>query len=86
MACRSGCKTKDHESYSACLREGAPRVLYSNSAKNFDMTREKKWNAELDAYRGAVAEGIQPATTKMRDIQEAKRISDKTGQPFRADA
>lgn len=85
MACRTGCTEKTHSSYAECLRAGLPRIAYSNSAGGWDATRQKKWDAELDAYRAATAEGIQPATTKMRDIQEAKRISDQTGTAFRAD-
>lgn len=83
--CRTGCKTRDHESYAACLRAGMPRIAYCNSAGGYDATAQKKWDAELDAYRSVVAEGIQPATTKMADITAAKAISDTTGTAFRAD-
>lgn len=83
--CRTGCVTKDHKSYADCLRAGMPRIAYANSAKGMDLTKQKKWDNELDAYRSAVAEGIQPATTKMKDIEAARRISDATGQAFRAD-
>lgn len=80
--CRTGCITKDHESYAACLRDGAARVAYANSAKNQDYTAQKKWDKELDAYRAARAEGIQPEGTKMAHIEAAKRISDATGTAF----
>ena len=87
MACSSSCPAPGtHASMGECLRSKGIKVAYTNSAGGWDATRQKKWDAELDAYRAATAEGIQPATTRMHDIQEAKRISDKTGQPFRADA
>lgn len=85
MACRTGCITKDHESYAACLRDAAPRVAYCNSAGGWDYTRQKTWDRELDAYRAAKAEGIQPETTRMADITKARAISDKTGKAFQAD-
>ena len=34
MACRTGCTTRDHESFSACLRSAGTRVAYANSANN----------------------------------------------------
>lgn len=34
---------------------------------------------ELSAYRDARKQGIQPASTKMKDIQAAVRVSDTTG-------
>jgi len=64
MACRTGCPTQDHENWGECLK--ASNLEFStgdaNSAKG--MT-EKKWNAELNAYAAARAQGIQPAGTSM---------------------
>lgn len=84
MHCRTGCRTKDHQSYAECLRAGAPSVMYANSANNRDYTAQKKWDRELDAYRAARAEGLQPAGTSMKKVEDAKRISDLTGTAFRA--
>lgn len=44
----------------------------------------KKWDGELSAYREARAQGIQPKSTKMKDIKEAVEISNKTGVAFQA--
>lgn len=44
----------------------------------------KKWDGELDAYRAARADGIQPAGTTMKKIQEARRASDVMGKAFNA--
>ena len=41
-----------------------------------------KWDAELNAYRNARAQGIQPMGTSMAKVQEAVRISDKVGKAF----
>lgn len=42
----------------------------------------KKWDKELQAYRDARAQGIQPAGTSMKKIQEAVKISNETGKAF----
>lgn len=44
----------------------------------------KKWDGELHAYREARRQGIQPASTKMKDIKKAVEASDKIGQAFQA--
>ncbi|NDC49232.1 MAG: hypothetical protein EBZ61_09190 [Micrococcales bacterium] len=83
MACRTGCPTQDHENWGECLR--ASNLEFStgdaNSAKG--MT-EKKWNAELNAYAAARAQGIQPAGTSMAKIKDAVEKSDKAGKAFDA--
>lgn len=47
-------------------------------------TNSKAINAELGAYRDARKEGIQPASTRARDIENAVRISDATGVAYKA--
>lgn len=39
---------------------------------------------ELDAYRNARKQGIQPASTRMPDIQKAVQLSDKLGKAAKA--
>ena len=46
---------------------------------------DKKWNSELQAYRDARAQGIQPAGTSMRHVQEAHRASEVLGKAYNAD-
>ena len=42
----------------------------------------KKWDKELALYRQARAQGIQPDTTKTKDIRKAIDISNKTGRAY----
>ena len=84
MACTSGCKTKDHASYSECLKDKATVVAYCNSAGGMDFTAQKKWDRDLDAYKDARRQGIQPATTKRKDVDAAVHMSNKTGTPYQA--
>jgi len=46
---------------------------------------DKKWNAELQAYRDARAQGIQPSGTTMRDIVAAHKASEVLGKAYNAD-
>ena len=47
---------------------------------------DKKWNAELQAYRDARAQGIQPAGTTMKHIKEAHQASEVLGRAYNADS
>jgi len=44
----------------------------------------KTTDKELNAYRDARKLGIQPASTKMKDIQKAVRVSEKIGRAAQA--
>ena len=46
---------------------------------------DKKWTAELKAYKDARAQGIQPAGTTMRHVQEAHKASEVLGKAYDAD-
>lgn len=86
-SCTSGCRTKDHASYSECLQSKTLHVAYSNEGgKAGDYTTQKKWDAELDSYRAAIRQGMQPESTRTKDIQRAVRWSDKHGQAYSAEA
>ena len=45
---------------------------------------DKKWNSELQAYRDARAQGIQPAGTSTRQVQKAIDDSNKVGKAYDA--
>ena len=42
----------------------------------------KRWNKELDMYKEARKQGIQPDGTSMSKVQKALDISDKTGVAY----
>ena len=44
----------------------------------------KKWDNELALYRTARSQGIQPDSTKTKDIRKAIDISNKTGRAYGA--
>jgi hypothetical protein len=77
--CSSGCPTQDHSSWGECIRSKSLRLAYCQSAAGHDKTRQNKWDAELDLYRSAVAQGIEPDSTATRDTRKAIDWSEKTG-------
>lgn len=78
--CRSGCLTQDHASYGECLKSAGLRVAYTNSTNGYDATKQKRWDKELQDYRDARAQGIEPEGTDRRSIDEAVRMSDMIGK------
>lgn len=77
--CRTGCPTQDHESWGECAR--ASNIGISNEPISAYI---KNTDRELSAYRDARKLGIQPASTKMKDIQKAVRASDTIGRAAQA--
>jgi len=82
MACSSGCPTQDHRSLGECLRSKGIRVAYCNTANNQDATQQKRWDRNIEAYKDARRQGIQPKTTKRIDVDAAVHMSNKTGVAF----
>ena len=81
--CTSSCKTKDHESYADCLKQNSPMFAGCfPTRQGWDKDREKKDNKELDAYYSAVKQGVEPRSTKMKDIKAALDISNQAGKAF----
>jgi hypothetical protein len=58
--------------------------MSTGDANNKKAMSDKKWNAELKAYKDARSQGIQPSGTSMKKIQEAVDISNKTGKAYGA--
>lgn len=85
MACRTGCKTKDHESYGACLRDAQTGVAIQGGSLSVAMRSSAgKTEVELTAYQKARREGIQPASTQMKDIKEAVALTHMAKAPYDA--
>lgn len=43
------------------------------------------WDREIQAYRDARRQGVQPSGTTMKQVQDAMEISQRTGKAFQAD-
>lgn len=73
--CTSGCRTQDHESYAECLQSKRP--LDKNSTRSVDplYAREYRNAVEINEYKAARAQGIQPKGSKLSDIRYAVAAS-----------
>lgn len=80
--CSTGCITGGHNSFGECLREKKMRIGWCNSAAGIDLSREKRWQSDLDAYASARRQGVQPETTWRRDVDAAMQWSEKNGAAF----
>jgi hypothetical protein len=83
--CTSGCRTRDHNSYGECLKSKSVGTYLASPSKGLDGTAQKRWDAELDLYRKARSEGIQPDGTTLNKVTEAMRLSDAAGAAYGRD-
>lgn len=84
MSCATSCLTQDHKSMGECLRNQGIRVAYCNTAGGFDYTSQKRFDKNLDAYADARRQGIQPASTRRNDVNDAVILSDISGKAFQS--
>jgi hypothetical protein len=77
--CSSACPTKDHRTFGECMRSKGLQL--NPNLSNTGAT--KAWDAELQAYRDARRQGVQPSGTTMDKINQAMEISDKTGIAYK---
>jgi len=82
--CTSGCKTKDHATYAECLQQNMPMISPSStpSRSGWDRDKIKKDDKELDSYYSAVRQGIEPRSTRQKDIDAAVKLSNESGKAF----
>lgn len=80
--CSSGCPTQDHETYGQCLKAKNMAPLWINPFN--DYTAQKKWQADIDAYRSAHRQGIRPDGSSRKHVDAAVKWSEKNGKPYRA--
>lgn len=80
MTCRSACPTPgQHQSWGECARAANIQVGDLMNASG-----QKTWDRELNLYRSAREQGIQPASTRTPDIHKALDASDKAGTAVQA--
>ena len=61
------------------------KTLQLNSGDAKRDVSDKKWTSELNAYKNARAQGMQPAGTTMRHVEEAHKASEVLGKAYDAD-
>jgi len=64
--------------------KGLTLSMNAGDADSRKVMPNKAFNKELDAYKEARSQGIQPAGTSMRKIREAVQASETLGRPYDA--
>lgn len=82
--CSTGCIYQDCPTYGACMRRKSVKPTWVATSQGLDKATEKSWDGELAAYRDARRQGIQPATTKRKDVDHAIIMSDQMGKAYQA--
>ncbi len=81
--CTSSCKTKDHASYGDCLRSNTPMFVgVSPTRTGWDQDKVKKDEREIQSYWDATRQGIEPRSTRKKDIDAAVKLSNDAGKAF----
>ena len=81
--CTSSCKTKDHDSYGECLRSNTPMFVGVSPTKTgWDQDKVKKDEREIQSYWDATRQGIEPRSTRKKDIDAAVKLSNEAGKAF----
>lgn len=81
--CSSSCLTKDHETFGACLRGKSLKVAFCGIGGG-DASEQKRFDSDLQAYRDARAQGIQPASSDRKAVDRAVALSDAAGKAYQA--
>ena len=81
--CTSSCKTKDHDNYGECMRSNIPMFVGVNPTKTgWDQDKVKKDEREIQSYWDATRQGIEPRSTRKKDIDAAVKLSNDAGKAF----
>ena len=81
--CTSSCKTKDHSNYGECIRSNTPMFVgVSPTRTGWDQDKVKKDEREIQSYWDATRQGIEPRSTRKKDIDAAVKLSNDAGKAF----
>jgi hypothetical protein len=81
--CTSSCKTKDHANYGECIRSNIPMFVGVNPTKTgWDQDKVKRDEKEIQSYWAATKQGIEPRSTRKKDIDAAVKLSNEAGKAF----
>lgn len=73
-----------HETYGAHLRAKNFNIGYCRSWRGLDKSAQDTMEREVNNYRSARAQGIQPAGSRPEQVRYAIEQSDKFGKAFDA--
>lgn len=69
-------------SFGACVRRKGIRIGWCRSSAGYDLSADKANAKELDFYKHARNQGVQPRGTRTHQIRHALDESDRTGTAY----
>lgn len=72
--CSARCLTKDHKTFGECIR--AKGVQLSPHVNDTYNVRQNALDKELDHYESAVRQGVEPDSTKKKDVDAALKAAE----------
>lgn len=69
--CSSNCATKSHATWGECQRAKGIKIAYCASHKGQDYTAQKRWDKELNDFKRAKDNGVNPEGTTRAKINKA---------------
>ena len=73
----------DNEPCFGCKAKGLQ--MNAGDAKHITAMPKRKWESELNAYRAATAQGIQPAGTSRQAVEAAEKASEVIGSAYNSE-
>ena len=70
MACRTGCRTKDHATWGECAR--AARLQIDGYSLVVDIRLDRDKDNRLNRYASLRKAGLQPKTTSWYDVRRSE--------------
>lgn len=70
MACRSGCRTRDHASYAECAA-----TVHVGSTTGENRVRERAYSADMDAFKRLTRQGVELPEVAGSAFKEASGMS-----------
>jgi hypothetical protein len=68
MACRTGCRTNDHETWGACARAADLQIDRFAISGNVDTRLEKRKDETLGRYKALRESGYEPPSIKKSNL------------------
>lgn len=73
--CRSGCRTKDHQSWGACLKAANVKAQWLGGTGMSYGDEKAFYQIDTD-YRAALDAGVDPGSFERKDVDAALRAAD----------
>lgn len=72
--CRSGCLTRDHESFGQCARAASIQIDRYALSPVGGVELDKKKDSTLERFRQCVSSGVTPEAPTLTQVRRAEKV------------